>query len=84
VALRVLRLRPLDRPGLVLIPIGERTELGIAATGLLFGLSPGSVLIEVDHERRAMVWHVIDARDPEAVRARFARFYDRYQRPVIP
>ena len=42
VALRVLGLRPLDRPGLVLIPIGERTEAGIAATGLLFGLSPGS------------------------------------------
>jgi multisubunit Na+/H+ antiporter MnhE subunit len=84
VALRVLGLRPLDRPGLVLIPIGDRTDVGIAATGLLFGLSPGSLMIEVDHARRAMVWHVIDARDPDAVRAHFERVYDRYQRRVIP
>ena len=84
VALRVLGLRPLDRPGLVLIPIGERTEAGIAATGLLFGLSPGSVLIEVDAERRVMLWHIIDARDPDAIRARFDRFYERYQRRVVP
>lgn len=84
VALRVLGLRAMECPGLVLVPIGERTALGIAATGLLFGLSPGSVLIEVDDERRAMVWHVVDARDPDAVRARFERFYDRYQRRVIP
>ena len=84
VALRVLGVRAMDRPGFVLIPIGDRTELGIAVTGLLFGLSPGSMLIEVDDERRAMVWHVVDARDPDAVRARFERFYDRYQRRVIP
>ena len=84
VALRVLGVRPLDRPGLVLVPIGDRTELGVAVTGLIFGLSPGSVLIEVDDGRRMMVWHVVDARDPEAVRARFERFYDRYQRRVVP
>ena len=84
VALRVLGLRPLDRPGIVLIPIGDRSEFGIAVTGLLFGLSPGSVLLEVDEERRTMLWHVIDARDPEAVRARFEDMYQRHQRRVVP
>jgi multisubunit Na+/H+ antiporter MnhE subunit len=28
VALRVLHLRPVERPGIVLVPIGERSELG--------------------------------------------------------
>ncbi|HET9291666.1 MAG TPA: Na+/H+ antiporter subunit E, partial [Actinomycetes bacterium] len=44
VALRVLHLRPVEQPGIVLVPIGERSELGVAVTGLLVGLSPGSLL----------------------------------------
>ena len=84
VALRVLGLRPVEHSGIVLIAIGERTDLGVAVTGLLAGLSPGSMLVEVDAERRAMLFHVIDASDPDAVRVHFNRFYQRYQRPVFP
>ena len=84
VALRVLHLRPLESPGIVLVPIGERSPLGVAVTGLLVGLSPGSLLLEVDAERQAMLFHVIDARDPDAVRGQIDRFYQRYQRRVFP
>jgi multicomponent Na+:H+ antiporter subunit E len=84
VALRVLGLRPVECSGIVLIPIGERTELGVAVTGLLAGLSPGSMLVEVDPERQAMLFHVIDASDPDAVRDHLDRFYQRYQRRVFP
>ena len=83
VALRVLGLRPLES-GIVLIPIGERTDLGVAVTGLLAGLSPGSMLVEVDPQRQAMLFHVIDASDPDAVRDHLDRFYQRYQRRVFP
>jgi multicomponent Na+:H+ antiporter subunit E len=84
VALRVLGLRPVEHPGIVLVPIGERTDLGVAVTGLLIGLSPGSLLVDVDSERQAMVFHVIDAHDPDAVRAQIDHFYQRYQRRVFP
>jgi multicomponent Na+:H+ antiporter subunit E len=84
VALRVLHLRPVECSGIVLVPIGERTELGVAVTGLLAGLSPGSMLVEVDTERQAMLFHVIDASDPDAVRDQLDRFYQRYQRWVFP
>jgi multisubunit Na+/H+ antiporter MnhE subunit len=84
VALRVLHLRPVERPGIVLVPIGERSELGVAVTGLLVGLSPGSLLLDVDEGRRAMLFHVIDASDPDAVRAQIDGFYHRYQRRVFP
>ena len=84
VALRVLGLRPVEHPGIVAIPIGERSELGVAVTGLLVGLSPGSLLVEVDRQRQAMLFHVIDASDPDAVRAHLDRFYQRYQRRVFP
>ena len=84
VALRVLGLRPVQCSGIVLVPIGERTELGVAVTGLLAGLSPGSMLVEVDSQRQAMLFHVIDAHDPDAVRDHLDRFYRRYQRRVFP
>jgi multicomponent Na+:H+ antiporter subunit E len=84
VALRVLGLRPVECSGIVLVPIGERTQLGVAVTGLLAGLSPGSMLVEVDPERQAMLFHVIDAHDPDAVRDHLDRFYQRYQRRVFP
>jgi multisubunit Na+/H+ antiporter MnhE subunit len=84
VALRVLGLRPLEGPGIVLVPIGERSELGVAVTGLLVGLSPGSMLLDVDERQRVMLFHVIDARDPDAVRAQIDRLYQRYQRWVFP
>ena len=84
VALRVLHLRRLERPGLVRIPIGDRTRHGVAVSALATTLSPGSVLIDVDWERGDLLLHVIDASDPDQVRARLQRFYDRYQRRVFP
>jgi multicomponent K+:H+ antiporter subunit E/multicomponent Na+:H+ antiporter subunit E len=80
----VLHLRPLQRPGIVRIPLGDRTDRGVAVSALASTLSPGSVLIEIDWERRDMLMHFIDASDPEAVRADLQRFYDRYQRRVFP
>lgn len=84
VGLRVLHLRPLEAPGIVAVPVGDRSPLGVAVTGLLVGLSPGSVLLEVDRDRRLMLFHVIDARDPDRVRARIERSYQRHQRKVWP
>lgn len=84
VALRVLHLRELKRPGLVRVPIGERSEHGIAVSALATTLSPGTVLIEIDRARGDLLLHVIDASDPDDVRERLQRFYDRYQRRVFP
>ena len=84
VALIVLHLRPLASPGIVAVPVGERTETGIAVSALLATLSPGEFLVDVDRERDVLLFHVIDASDPEAVRRRHDHFYRRWQRPVFP
>jgi multicomponent K+:H+ antiporter subunit E/multicomponent Na+:H+ antiporter subunit E len=84
VALRVLSVRRLEAPGVVRVPIGERSDRGAAVAGLASSLSPGSVLVDIDWERRDLLFHVIDASDPDALRARQQRFYDRYQRRVFP
>lgn len=73
-ALIVLGVRPLRRPGLVEIPLGEeRSDAGVAFAAVATTMAPGDVALDVDPERRVMLLHTIDASDPEAVRARFAR-----------
>ena len=84
VALRVLHLRTADRPGVVRVPIGARSDRGVAVSALAETLSPGAVLVDIDWQRRDMLVHVIDASDPDGVRARLERFYERYQRRVFP
>lgn len=84
VALVVLHVRPLRAPGIVAVPIGERTPSGVAVAALTTTLSPGAVLIDVDEERGVMLLHVLDASDPDRVRADQQRFYERHQRRVFP
>lgn len=84
VALVVLHLRPLRHPGIVAVPIGERSPIGVAVTALVTTLSPGSFLVDVDRRRGAMLIHVLDASNPDAVRADHERFYRRFQRRVFP
>ncbi len=84
VALVVLHIRPLAHPGIVAVPIAERTPLGVAVSGLATTLSPGAFLVDVDWDQRVMLIHVLDATDPDAVRAEHQRFYRRYQRHVFP
>ncbi|MGI9049041.1 MAG: Na+/H+ antiporter subunit E [Rubrobacteraceae bacterium] len=84
VALLTLHLRKLENQGIVAVPIGERTPLGVAVSALSTTLSPGTVLIDVDWEREVMLIHVIDASDPDAFREGEQDFYRRYQRKVFP
>ena len=84
VALVTLHARPLGRSGIVAIPVGERSEMGVAVSALVATLSPGEVLVGLDQERGVMLVHVIDAADPGEIRRRHDDFYRRYQRRVFP
>lgn len=84
VALMTLRIRPLDRAGIVEVPVQERTPTGVTVTALVTTLSPGSVLVDVDWEQDVILFHVLDAGDPDAVRSRHRQFYEQYQKPIFP
>jgi multisubunit Na+/H+ antiporter MnhE subunit len=84
VALVTVGLRPLVSPGIVAVSIGERSEVGVAVSALATTLSPGTMLVDVDRERGAMLLHVIDAADPDKVRDEHEDFYQRYQKKVFP
>ena len=79
-----LRLRKLEHPGIVSIPIGDRTRFGVTMSGFLTTISPGTFLVDIDWTERTMLIHAIDATDPDGVRATHQRFYDRFQRHVFP
>jgi multicomponent Na+:H+ antiporter subunit E len=84
VALVTLHMRSLTHPGIVAVPIEERSPTGVAVSALATTLSPGTFLVDVDQERGVMLLHVMDASDPEAVRAEHHEFYHRYQKKVFP
>jgi multisubunit Na+/H+ antiporter MnhE subunit len=80
----VLGRRSLIRSGIVAVPMGEQSANGVAVTAWLVGLSPGSVVIDVDWNRRIMWIHFIDVTDPDELRLKMQMFYERYQRQVFP
>jgi len=84
VTLIVLGIRKLEHPGVVRVPIGERTPTGVAVSALISTLAPGTVVMEIDFNEGVMLVHAIDASDPDQIRAEHQDFYDRYQRHVFP
>ena len=84
VTLIVLKIRPMERQGLVGVPYGNRSQLGVVVSGYADTLAPGSVIVDYDDERRISWTHVIDATDPEETRRLAEELYERYQRHVIP
>lgn len=72
------------RPGVVVIPMGERSRTGVLVSAFVAALSPGSNLLTIDWEQRTMLFHFLDARDPDALRHEFQDLYERYQRFLFP
>jgi multisubunit Na+/H+ antiporter MnhE subunit len=68
-------------PGFVEIPREGRSRHETALWGVLTGEAPDEV--PVDAGRDLLVVHLVDARDPEAVRARHAAAHERWQRKVV-
>lgn len=84
VALMVLHLRPLARRHFIEIPFDDDTPAGVALTTLLTTFSPGSVLIDIDWERRVALYHLLDDAEPDEIRRKYRELYDHYQRHVLP
>lgn len=84
VTLAIFKRVPDARSGVVAVPFDERSPEAVGLSGLVATLSPGEVLIDVDWERDLMYLHVLDADDPDAVRAAHRRLYQKHQRKVLP
>ena len=70
-------------PGFVEIPRGSRSRRNVALWGVITGEAPDEVPVDVDEERGVLIVHLVDAQDPDAVRTRHRRTYERWQRKVV-
>ncbi len=70
-------------PGFVEVPRGDRSRYAVALWGVLTGEAPDEVPVDVDEERDVLIVHLVDASDPDAVRERHRRAYERAQRRVV-
>jgi multisubunit Na+/H+ antiporter MnhE subunit len=67
-------------PGFVEVPRDGRTRSDLALWGLLTGEAPDEVPVDIDEERDVLLVHLVDARDPDAVRARHRHAHERMER----
>jgi multisubunit Na+/H+ antiporter MnhE subunit len=70
-------------PGFVEIPRGDRSMREVALWGVLTGEAPDEYPVDVDDARDVLLVHLLDARDPAAVRARHAAAHERWHRDVV-
>jgi multisubunit Na+/H+ antiporter MnhE subunit len=75
--------RPPD-PGLVWLPTGPTSPSSFAAWGIRLGITPNTVVVDVDEERGAVLVHVLDAHDPDTVRDEQMASYRSRQQRVFP
>lgn len=71
-------------PGLVEVPIPPCQPSSATAWGVRVGLSPDTVVVDIDETRGWMLLHVIDAHDIDAVVATQLDAYERRQARVFP
>lgn len=76
VSLTVLGLRS-AAPGKIDVRLERATPASIALASAAITLTPGEVVVDADPDRRTMVVHLLDARDPESARASCRALHDR-------
>ena len=84
VAKHVVGIRPLEHPGIVRIPIGERSPVSRGMAGYVITVSPGTFLVDFDNETNEMLVHAIDASDPDALRRHYQSLFLSYERHFVP
>lgn len=65
------------RPGILAVPLDARTDLEITLLANLITLTPGTLSLDVSHDRRTLYIHAMYADDPEAVKLSIKHGFER-------
>ncbi len=65
------------RPAIIVLPVHVTRPWAVALYAWCTSLTPGSTCLHVSDDRRRLYLHLLDARDPGATIAKFARIYER-------
>jgi multicomponent Na+:H+ antiporter subunit E len=77
VAIDVLRPTASLRPGIIAVPLDVRTDEEIMLLVNLIMLTPGTLALDVSSDRRELYLHVMNADDPDALRAQIKDGFER-------
>lgn len=79
VARRVLGPLGRLRPGFIEVPYELTHDDAIALLGSIIAITPGTVVVDIDQQRKLILVHVLDLDDPAAL---VAEIKHRYERPL--
>ena len=68
------------RPGFARVPLDVRSDIGIAVLANTVTLTPGTLSADLSEDRRELIVHYLDERDPGAL---VAGIKERYERPIM-
>lgn len=71
-------------PGWVWVPLELTNIHGITALAGLITVTPGTVSAELSHDRRYLLVHVLDLRDPQALIEEIKTRYEKPLRQIFP
>jgi multicomponent Na+:H+ antiporter subunit E len=77
VAQDVLRPTGVLRPGIIAVPLDAQTDLEITVLVNFIMLTPGTLALDVSADRSEIFIHVMNAEDPEQVRAQIKDGFER-------
>jgi multisubunit Na+/H+ antiporter MnhE subunit len=75
VAMYVLGIQSLTHPGIIKVYYSEESRVRLGIALLAMTISPGSFVIDVNHEEKFALVHLIDISDPDKVRENMRRTY---------
>lgn len=82
-AWRLVRRRPLLRPGIVRVRLGPVSEATSALVAHAITMSPGEVVVDYAEDQQTLYVHLIDVTDADSRRAAFWRTYRRVLQRVF-
>lgn len=79
-AWQIIRPRHRPVPAFVRMGYGPMDERGAAILVSLISLTPGTTTLDIDPQRRELLLHMLDGRDPEAA---IAGIRQHFERPLL-
>lgn len=84
VARIIIRPRLDIQPGILAIPLDVQSEIGITLLSNLITLTPGTVTLDISHDRKTLYVHVMDIKDPDAARKEIKEDFERRVMDIFP
>lgn len=76
-AIDVLRPRRVLSPGIVRVPLDAHDDYEILMLTTLINLTPGTIVLDLSNDRKALYLHVMHVMDPEAIRVEIKNSFER-------